>query len=208
MSVAEFYNKFPSIVVETQDGIHDLEATDFERLCQAWAMETFPSAKVTRGPTNKGDQGVDIEVEVGGMTPMHIVIQAKCWDPKGPNVSIKVINETAGAAVAKNAGYGIVITSGGFTKEAKAQANRLTNEGKVMMTLLDGNTIWESLMQLPEYKRRLQEQQKHLSSPLVPTSLQSEIGELYGRTQQVFTNHNSFCFGSKIEQKITFFARV
>ena len=122
MDASGFYDKYPSLIVETQDDIYTLEPTDFERLCQAWCLESFPQATVNRGPTNRGDQGVDIDVLVSGMTPHRVVVQAKCWDPKGPNVSIKVINETVGAAVAKSAQFAIVITSSGFTNEAKAQA--------------------------------------------------------------------------------------
>ena len=197
MLIQEFYNNYPSIVVTTQEEVYKLEATDFERLCQAWSMERFPHAKVTRGPTNKGDQGVDIEVIVGGMTPMHIVIQAKCWDPTGPNVSIKVVNETAGAAVAKRAGYAIIITTGGFTKEAKLQATK--QEGNVKMTLLDGDAFWASLLKLPEYSKRMIQKSK---LPSLKTSTSAPILQKCNGAKTVFTNHGSFTFGSKIEQKI------
>ena len=196
-TIKKFYNLYPSLIVEQQQDIYNLGPTDFERLCQGWSMETFQNAKVTRGPTNQSDQGVDIEVVVSGMTPMRIVVQAKCWLPSGPNVSIKVVNETAGAAVARHAGYAIVITSAGFTKDAKLQAQRSSNEGNIKMTLLDGTSFWNSLLQLPEYRKRL-------DTKLQLKSAQSVIPEVE-MTQTptpIFTNHDHFVFGSKIEQKI------
>ena len=195
MSVAEFYDKYPSIIVQTQSDVYKLEATDFERLCQAWCMESFPLAEISRGPTNRGDQGVDIDVVVGGITPMRLVIQAKCWDPQGPNISIKVVNETVGAAVAKNAGYAIVITSTGFTAEAKAQAKRSTEDGKINMNLMDGNVFWDSLMQLPEYSKRR-------SAMLQSNSLDPISDAVVPSTHIKFTNQRGYTFASKIEQKI------
>ena len=202
-TAAAFYEKYPHLIVVKQADVYTLEATDFERLCQAWSMEKFPNAQVKRGPTNRGDQGVDIEVEVGGMTAMRIVVQAKCWNPDGPKISIKVVNETAGAAVAKNARYAIVITTAGFTSDAKAQANRSTQEGNVKMTLLDGKAFWASLLSLPEYSRCLQEKismQSLSSSSLSETEFSSVTST--PDIQVVFTNHNQFAFVSKIEQKI------
>jgi hypothetical protein len=199
LTINEFYDRYPSIVVDTQKAIHELEATDFERLCQVWSMESFPGAKVSRGPTNKGDQGVDIEVVVGGITPMRIVIQAKCWDPSKANVSIKVVNETAGAAVAKNAGYAIVITSGGFTKEAILQAKRSTN---IKMKLLDGKEFLQSLLQLPEYSRRLQAKKMNLLAQTASVSNEFQKSDVSNYDSKTFTNNDNFCFPSKIEQKI------
>jgi len=113
----------------------------FERLCQRLLRESgFIHVEVT-GRT--GDGGIDGKgvVRIGGLLSFHVKFQSKRY--KG-SVGASVVRDFRGAMDGR-ADKGLLITTGTFTREARAEAQR---DGARPIDLVDGEELVEKLKQL------------------------------------------------------------
>ncbi len=90
-----------------------------------------------------GDGGIDGKgvVKIGGILSFHVVFQAKRYKDM---VSSSVIRDFRGAMVGR-ADKGLIISTGTFTRDAKAEAQR---DGTTPIDLIDGEDLVERLKQL------------------------------------------------------------
>ena len=113
----------------------------FERLAQRLLRESgFIEVDVTG---RSGDGGIDGRgvVRVAGLISFNVVFQCKRHrDNVGPNI----VREFRGAMVGK-ADKGLLITTGGFTREAKLEATR---DGAPPIDLIGGDQLVEKLREL------------------------------------------------------------
>ena len=103
----------------------------FERLCQRVLRESgFIQVEVTG---KSGDGGIDGRgvVKLGAILSFHVHFQCKRYKD---TVSASVIRDFRGAMVGR-ADKGIILTTGTFTREAKAEALR---DGAPPLDLIDG----------------------------------------------------------------------
>jgi restriction system protein len=110
----------------------------FERLCQRVLRESgFIQVEVTG---RSGDGGIDGRgvVKLGTILSFHVHFQCKRY--KG-TVSAPVIRDFRGAMVGR-ADKGIILTTGTFTREAKAKALR---DGAPPLDLVDGDEFVQML---------------------------------------------------------------
>ena len=126
---------------EILDVIRKIKPDAFERLCQRVLRESgFVEVTVT-GST--GDGGIDGHgvIRMGGLIGFPVVFQCKRY--KG-SVSPSQVRDFRGA-MAGRADKGLVITTGTFTSEAKAEAKR---PGAQPIDLIDGWQLAEHLKNL------------------------------------------------------------
>ena len=110
----------------------------FERLCQRVLRETgFIQVEVTG---KSGDGGIDGRgvVKLGAILSFHVHFQCKRYKD---TVSAPVIRDFRGAMVGR-ADKGIILTTGTFTREAKAEALR---DGAPPLDLIDGDDFVQML---------------------------------------------------------------
>ncbi|MFN4275237.1 MAG: restriction endonuclease [Ferrovibrio sp.] len=113
----------------------------FERLCKRLLRESgFTSVEVTGRP---GDGGIDGKgvVRLGGILSFHVLFQCKRY--KG-TVSPSVVRDFRGALVGR-ADKGLIITTGTFSRDAQAEAQR---DGATPIDLIDGESLVEKLKEL------------------------------------------------------------
>ncbi len=113
----------------------------FERLCQRLLRESgFIHVEVTG---RSGDGGIDGKgvVRIGGLLSFHVKFQSKRY--KG-SVGASVVRDFRGAMDGR-ADKGLLITTGSFTREARAEAQR---DGARPIDLVDGEELVEKLKQL------------------------------------------------------------
>jgi len=113
----------------------------FERLCQRLLRESgFIQVEVT-GKT--GDGGIDGKgvVRIGGLLSFHVIFQCKKYQS---SVSSSEIRDFRGAMVGR-ADKGLFITTGTFTRDARAEAQR---DGAPPIDLIDGEALIEKLKEL------------------------------------------------------------
>jgi restriction system protein len=121
--------------------IRGISPAAFERLCQRLLRESgFIHVEVT-GRT--GDGGIDGKgvVRIGGLLSFHVKFQSKRY--KG-SVGASVVRDFRGAMDGR-ADKGLLITTGTFTREARAEAQR---DGARPIDLVDGEELVEKLKQL------------------------------------------------------------
>ena len=110
----------------------------FERLCQRVLRESgFIQVEVTG---KSGDGGIDGRgvVKLGAILSFHVHFQCKRYKD---TVSASVIRDFRGAMVGR-ADKGILLTTGTFTREAKAEALR---DGAPPLDLIDGDEFVQML---------------------------------------------------------------
>jgi restriction system protein len=110
----------------------------FERLCQRVLRESgFIQVEVTG---KSGDGGIDGRgvVKLGAILSFHVHFQCKRYKD---TVSAPVIRDFRGAMVGR-ADKGIILTTGTFTREAKAEALR---DGAPPLDLIDGDDFVQML---------------------------------------------------------------
>ena len=111
-----------------------LQAMDpiaFERLCQRILRESgFIEVEVTK---RSGDGGIDGHgtIRIGGLISFNVLFQSKRY--KG-NLGPEVVRDFRGAMVGR-ADKGLIISTGGFTLEARREATR---DGAPPIDLIDG----------------------------------------------------------------------
>ncbi len=121
--------------------VRQISPAAFERLCQRVLRESgFIHVEVT-GRT--GDGGMDGKgvVRVGGLLSFHVIFQCKRY--KG-SVSPSFVRDFRGAMVGR-ADKGLLITTGKFTRDARAEAQR---DGATPIDLIDGEELAEKLKEL------------------------------------------------------------
>lgn len=113
----------------------------FERLCQRLLRESgFIQVDVTG---KSGDGGIDGRgvVRIGGLLSFHVIFQCKRYQG---SVSSSTVRDFRGAMVGR-ADKGLLITTGTFTKDAKAEAQR---DGAPPIDLIDGEALAQKLKEL------------------------------------------------------------
>ena len=135
----------PDTAISWQDRlIAVLQAMDplaFERLCQRILRESgFIEVEVTK---RSGDGGIDGygTIRIGGLISFNVLFQSKRY--KG-NIGPDIVRDFRGAMVGR-ADKGMIISTGGFTLEARREATR---DGAPPIDLIDGRLLAEKLKEL------------------------------------------------------------
>jgi restriction system protein len=121
-----------------------LQAMDpiaFERLCQRLLRESgFIEVEVTK---RSGDGGIDGHgtIRIGGLISFNVLFQSK---PYTGNIGPDTVRDFRGAMVGR-ADKGMIISTGGFTLEARREATR---DGAPPIDLIDGRLLAEKLKEL------------------------------------------------------------
>ena len=119
----------------------DMRPDAFERLCQLVLRESgFVEVKVTG---RSGDGGIDGHgiIRMGGMISFPVLFQCKRY--RG-SVTPNHVRDFRGA-MAGRSDRGLLITTGGFTRDAKQEAIR---DGVPPIDLMDGNLLADKLKEL------------------------------------------------------------
>lgn len=113
----------------------------FERLCQRLLRESgFTEVEVTK---QSGDGGIDGHglIRIGGLISFPVLFQSKC---QANNIGPDVVRDFRGAMMGR-ADKGLLITTGGFTREARREATR---DGAPPIDLIDGQLLVAKLKEL------------------------------------------------------------
>jgi restriction system protein len=121
--------------------LRSMDPTAFERLCQRLLRESgFIEVEVTK---RGGDGGIDGygTIRINGLISFNVLFQSKRY--KG-NIGADIVRDFRGAMVGR-ADKGLIITTGGFTIEARREATR---DGAPPLDLIDGRLLAEKLKEL------------------------------------------------------------
>lgn len=126
---------------ELIDIIKKIPPDAFERLCQRILRESgFTQVEVTGRSGDGGIDGMGV-VKLGGLLSFHVVFQSKRYDK---SVASKYVRDFRGAMIGR-AEKGLLMTTGAFTRDARAEANR---DGAPAIDLIDGNDLAEMVKSL------------------------------------------------------------
>lgn len=123
------------------DVIKAIPAAAFERLSQRLLRELgFKNVEITG---KAGDGGIDGKgiLNIGSIITFRVVFQCKRYRD---TVSAGVVRDFRGA-VQGRADKGLLITTGTFTRDARAEAQR---DGALAIDLMDGNELAQKLKEL------------------------------------------------------------
>jgi len=126
---------------EALETIKHISPKAFETLCQRLLRESgFIQVQVTG---RSGDGGIDGRgvVRVGGILSFHVIFQCKRYKD---TVSAAIVRDFRGAMVGR-ADKGLLITTGAFTRDARAEAQR---DGAPPLDLIDGDELVQKLKEL------------------------------------------------------------
>lgn len=126
---------------EALETIKSMSPAAFETLCQRLLRESgFIQVEVLG---RSGDGGIDGRgvVKLGGILSFHVQFQCKRYKD---TVSPSAVRDFRGAMVGR-ADKGLMISTGTFTREARAEAQR---DGAPPLDLIDGDELVEKLKQL------------------------------------------------------------
>lgn len=128
------------IAAELLSLLQSLSPDGFERLCQRLLRASGFTKVIVTG--RAGDGGIDGEgiLEINPLVSLKVIFQAKRY--KGP-VSSSQIRDFRGAMQGR-AEKGIILTTGGFTQDAKKEAFR---EGVPPIELVDGDKLIQLFIQ-------------------------------------------------------------
>ena len=121
--------------------VQKIEPAAFERLCQRLLRESgFIEVEVTGG---SGDGGIDGHglIRIGGLISFNVHFQSKRTKN---NIGSDVVRNFRGAMVGR-ADKGLIISTGGFTLEARREATR---DGAAPIDLIDGRLLADKLKEL------------------------------------------------------------
>lgn len=133
--------------------IRAIPADAFERLCQRLLRESgFIQVEVTG---KSGDGGIDGKgvVKLGGILSFHVLFQCKRYRDSVPSKDIRDFR----GAMEGRADKGLFLTTGTFTRDARAEAQR---DGAKPLDLIDGDDLVMMLKALRlgiEIKQRVEE---------------------------------------------------
>lgn len=119
----------------------EMDPLAFERLCQRLLRESgFLEVEVTK---RSGDGGIDGygTIRIGGLISFNVLFQSKRYRS---NIGPEVVRDFRGAMVGR-ADKGLVITTGGFTREARKEATR---DGAPPIDLIDGELLVQKLKEM------------------------------------------------------------
>jgi restriction system protein len=126
---------------EALETIKQISPKAFETLSQRLLRESgFIQVEVTG---RSGDGGIDGRgvVRVGGVLSFHVIFQCKRYKD---TVSAGIVRDFRGAMVGR-ADKGLLITTGTFTRDARAEAQR---DGAPPLDLIDGEELVQKLREL------------------------------------------------------------
>jgi restriction system protein len=121
--------------------LQSMDPIAFERLCQRILRESgFIEVEVTK---RSGDGGIDGRgtIRLAGLISFNVLFQSKRY--KG-NIGPDTVRDFRGAMVGR-ADKGVIISTGGFTLEARREATR---DGAPPVDLIDGRLLAEKLKEL------------------------------------------------------------
>jgi len=121
--------------------LQGMDPVAFERLCQRVLRESgFIEVEVTR---RSGDGGIDGHgiIRVGGLISFNVIFQRKRYTG---NIGPETVRDFRGAMIGR-ADKGLIITTGGFTRDARREATR---DGAPPLDLIDGQLLVEKLKEL------------------------------------------------------------
>ncbi len=123
------------------DVLLEIDPTAFERLCQRILRESgFIEVVVTKRSGDGGIDGYGV-MRIGGIISFNVLFQSK---RHRTNLGPDVVRDFRGAMVGR-ADKGLLITTGGFTREARKEATR---DGAPPIDLIDGKSLAEKLKEL------------------------------------------------------------
>lgn len=121
--------------------MQEMQPDVFERLCQRLLREAgFVQVEVTGRSGDGGIDGVGI-MRIGGFLSFHIIFQCKRYTG---SVTAGQIRDFRGAMQGR-ADKGLFITTGTFTRDAKAEATR---DGAPPIDLIDGTDLVNKMKEL------------------------------------------------------------
>ena len=121
--------------------LQTMDPVAFERLCQRILRESgFIEVEVTK---RGGDGGIDGfgTIRIAGLISFNVLFQSKRY--KG-NIGPEVVRDFRGAMVGR-ADKGMILSTGGFTLEARREATR---DGAPPIDLIDGRLLAAKLKEL------------------------------------------------------------
>ena len=123
------------------DTLQNMPPDAFERLCQRLLRESgFIEVEVTG---RSGDGGIDGHgiIRLAGLISFPVLFQCKRYSG---SVSPSVVRDFRGAMMGR-AEKGVILTTGGFTKEAQREATR---DGVPLIDLIDGELLIDKIKEL------------------------------------------------------------
>ena len=123
------------------DTLQNITPDAFERLCQRLLRESgFIEVEVTG---KSGDGGIDGHgiIRLAGLISFPVLFQCKRYSG---SVSPSVVRDFRGAMMGR-AEKGLILTTGGFTREAQREATR---DGVPLIDLIDGELLVEKIKEL------------------------------------------------------------
>ncbi len=126
---------------ELLETLLDMEPSAFERLSQRLLRESgFIEVEVTG---RSGDGGIDGNgiIRVGGFISFPVLFQCKRYRE---NIGPGIVRDFRGA-IAGRADKGLLISTGGYTREARREATR---DGAPPIDLIDGDLLMDKLREL------------------------------------------------------------
>ena len=123
------------------DTLRNMPPDAFERLCQRLLRESgFIEVEVTG---RSGDGGIDGHgiIRLAGLISFPVLFQCKRYSG---SVSPSVVRDFRGAMMGR-AEKGVILTTGGFTKEAQREATR---DGVPLIDLIDGELLIDKIKEL------------------------------------------------------------
>ena len=123
------------------DTLQNIPPDAFERLCQRLLRESgFIEVEVTGRPGDGGIDGHGI-IRLAGLISFPVLFQCKRYSG---SVSPSVVRDFRGAMMGR-AEKGVILTTGGFTKEAQREATR---DGVPLIDLIDGELLIDKIKEL------------------------------------------------------------
>jgi restriction system protein len=126
---------------EALEAIKNMSPAAFETLCQRLLRESGFIQVEVQG--RSGDGGIDGRgvVKLGGILSFHVKFQCKRYKD---TVSPSAVRDFRGAMVGR-ADKGLIISTGTFTRDARAEAQR---DGAPPLDLIDGDELVQMLKEL------------------------------------------------------------
>ncbi len=123
------------------DTLRNIPPDAFERLCQKLLRESgFIEVEVTGKSSDGGIDGHGI-IRLAGLISFPVLFQCKRYSG---SVGASVVRDFRGA-MAGRAEKGLILTTGGFTKEAQREATR---DGATPIDLIDGDLLMDKMKEL------------------------------------------------------------